>query len=782
MVALIGKAALFFYATLCLLTLYQPAHGALPALVPVQGEAPAVAETTEDHASGLKDAVSGMVADEVRQVLREQAATHPPDTPQHKTSLRLIDTWFKNGLVELNFLLTSFRSQVEGLQHLPSSFAGAWKLVSEQGAVPPQRLAVLVALVIGLALCIEYLFRRSTRSFRDGLARASPLNLLHRGGVLLLFALFEAAFFAIFAYSSLILYYFLLPDNGPAHLVAGNLVKAAYLIRLVHFACTILLAPSNSQIRLIPLTDWSARFLARWIVSGSIPIVLLIRFAAIFNRLEFEQSVFLGLIGLVIMTTYSIIVLIILMSRKRVRTAVEQTELALTGARSSFIARFAGIWHIAALLLVTLLILTWEIRLLSTGKIHFGKVLSSGLVLLFFFALDYWGQNLLQLAFSGQKGLSFPSLFRMNSEAGGGEVYAEEPHFRGPLSVYTTRLRIAYRVLLLALCVFILFSLWDINIAIGRIFTLGALLVLTILVVAYLIWQLFKIWIDTKISSEMPEQGETEEGGKGGSRQATLLLLLRKAALALLILLTFMALLSALGINIIPLVAGAGILGLAISFGAQSLIADIFAGIFFLIDDAFRVGDYVDCDGTKGTVEHISLRSLRLRHHRGMVHTLPFGKIGSVTNYTRDYIIMKLDLRVRYDTEVDKVRKIIKRIYQELQQDPTHGPKLIGKLKSQGVREMDDSAMIMRVKFTTRPGDQFELRREVYRRIQEAFKANNIEFAHRNVTVYMPPDLDQQQPDPAAPQTARQMGAAAGASLLQSDTEAQQQPEQEAGR
>ena len=143
-------------------------------------------------------------------------------------------------------------------------------------------------------------------------------------------------------------------------------------------------------------------------------------------------------------------------------------------------------------------------------------------------------------------------------------------------------------------------------------------------------------------------------------------------------------------------------------------------------------------------VEHISLRAVRLRHHRGMVHTVPFGKIESVTNFSRDYIIMKLDFRVRYDTNVDQVRKIIKKIYKEILADPELGPSLIGKLKSQGVRQMDDSAMIMRVKFTTPPGEQFVMRREVYWRIQKAFKAAGIEFAHRDVTVYMPTDGDEQ--------------------------------------
>jgi small-conductance mechanosensitive channel len=120
---------------------------------------------------------------------------------------------------------------------------------------------------------------------------------------------------------------------------------------------------------------------------------------------------------------------------------------------------------------------------------------------------------------------------------------------------------------------------------------------------------------------------EQEEGGAGGSRIATLLLLLRKFLLVVIIVMASLIVLSALGVHVGPLIAGAGVFGLAIGFGAQTLVKDIISGVFFLMDDAFRVGDYLEVSGTKGTVEHISLRSLRLRNPRGQVYFIPFGDI-----------------------------------------------------------------------------------------------------------------------------------------------------------
>jgi len=322
---------------------------------------------------------------------------------------------------------------------------------------------------------------------------------------------------------------------------------------------------------------------------------------------------------------------------------------------------------------------------------------------------------------------------------------------------------------------FIILKLWGIDLSFVRIFTRGALSIVVALLLGFVAWEFIKARIDRKLKEEMPDSDEEmEEGGAGGSRTGTLLMLLRKFVLVVMLVMVSLIILSSIGVNIGPLIAGAGVIGLAIGFGAQTLVKDIISGIFFLIDDAFRVGDFIEVGGTKGSVEHISLRSLRLRNPKGPVHTIPFGSMGTVTNNSRDYIITKLDFRVRYDTDVDKVRKIIKKINIEIENDEEMGPVMLDKLKSQGVRELDDSAMIMRVKFKTIPGEQFVVRREVFRMMKEAFAENGIEFAHRNVTVYLPQEENQtasgegqgEDKDSAAPAAApdkRLLEAAAGA-------------------
>jgi small-conductance mechanosensitive channel len=260
------------------------------------------------------------------------------------------------------------------------------------------------------------------------------------------------------------------------------------------------------------------------------------------------------------------------------------------------------------------------------------------------------------------------------------------------------------------------------------------------LFLAYAGWTAIRSFFDRKIAEEIGDVSSLEGdegGGAGVSRLGTLLPLVRNVILFTVLLVAFMVLLIEIGVDIAPLFAGAGILGLAIGFGAQTLIRDIFSGLFFLIDDAFRTGEYVETGNAKGTVERISIRSMQLRHHNGPLHTIPFGEIQQLTNFSRDWVIMKLPLRLTLDTDPERVRKMVKKLGQELLSDPMVGAKFLQPLKSQGVLSIDNFGMVVRIKFMTRPGDQFLARRVVYARIHELFEREGIEFASRDVRIRM---------------------------------------------
>jgi small-conductance mechanosensitive channel len=253
---------------------------------------------------------------------------------------------------------------------------------------------------------------------------------------------------------------------------------------------------------------------------------------------------------------------------------------------------------------------------------------------------------------------------------------------------------------------------------------------------AIIVWQIVKAALLTHAPREPTGAGaEGDGGGVGQTRVQTLIPLVAKTLGVVLIVMLALIALSAFGVNIGPLLAGAGVVGLAVGFGAQTLVRDIVSGIFFLVDDAFRMGEYLEIGDIRGTVEKISLRSLRLRHHNGPLHTLPYGEIQSMTNYSRDYAIMKFEIRVPFETNVEKVRKLIKQVGAELAKDEELAPVMLEPLKSQGVNRMDDSAFVIRCKFTTVPGKQFMVRRYAYAKIQQAFEKEGIHFAPKRVIV-----------------------------------------------
>ena len=263
----------------------------------------------------------------------------------------------------------------------------------------------------------------------------------------------------------------------------------------------------------------------------------------------------------------------------------------------------------------------------------------------------------------------------------------------------------------------------------------GVFNIAVVVLVADFIWHLAKTAIDSRL--QMTEDlGPIEtDDARRRARLRTLLPILRNVLLSLIAVTAVLMALSSMGVQIGPLLAGAGVVGIAVGFGAQTLVRDIFAGVFYLLDDAFRVGEYIQSGNYKGTVEAFSLRSVKIRHHRGSLFTVPFGELGAVQNMSRDWVIDKLNVSVPYDTDLAQVKKAIKDVGKELMADPAMAANIIEPLKMQGVEQFGDFAIEIRMKMMTKPGEQFVIRRRAYALIKQAFDANGIEFAFPMVTV-----------------------------------------------
>ena len=308
------------------------------------------------------------------------------------------------------------------------------------------------------------------------------------------------------------------------------------------------------------------------------------------------------------------------------------------------------------------------------------------------------------------------------------------------------------RVVLFALVILFIAGLWDLDFenmataGVGARFAGGLLEVLIVLAIGYLIWEVITLLINRKLAAEMTaagfdldsdEPGGGEGGGAGGSRLSTVLPMIRFSLQIGIVSMTVLIALSNMGIDVTPLLAGAGVLGIAIGFGAQSLVKDVVSGVFFLVEDAFRVGEYLQINDTVGTVEKISLRSLQLRHHNGPIHTIPFGEIPKVTNSSRDWMIMKLKWTLPFGTDINKIKKLFKEIGKEMMQ-ADYADNIIQTFKSQGVYDVDDVGIVMRGKFMAKPGTQWLIRKDVFARVQKKLEDNGIEFARREVRVNVP--------------------------------------------
>jgi small-conductance mechanosensitive channel len=256
------------------------------------------------------------------------------------------------------------------------------------------------------------------------------------------------------------------------------------------------------------------------------------------------------------------------------------------------------------------------------------------------------------------------------------------------------------------------------------------------LVLGWSLWCFLRSYFQAQIphvSGHGP--AEDDDGPAVSSRLSTVLPIVRDLAFGVVMAVTALIVLSAAGINIGPMLAGFGVLGLALSFGSQALVRDIVSGIFFMADDAFRIGEYIDTGKLKGTVERITLRSVQLRHQNGPIHTVPFGTISQITNYSRDWSTVKFLIRLDHAADLEKARRTIKKIGQEMQADPDFGPEFLLPLKMQGVHEIADTAVVIRCKFTVRPAKPSVVQREALRRIYRGLQMAGVPLASNAVLV-----------------------------------------------
>lgn len=610
----------------------------------------------------------------------------------------------------------------EALADLPGYALQALNFLTDLQGLPSLGRALLVLLAVALLGGLAHrLFDRALLHLRDRMAALS--GTAGRAGALIATLLLDLIGIVVFLAVANGATFLFLDRFDPRRELVVAILLAISVAQIADSVSRAILAPGAPQARLLALGDDVARGLQRWIVGAAGLVGFgyfgggLLGILAIPPELTAAWDIaFASLFAL-------LAVVWIWINRRPVADAFGGEGLAQS-------------WHVAATLYAALLWFFWSYErfLQHTGGARI--VLLSGLVIVAVPILERTTRALI-----GRMLAPWPG---------------QEADARARLARAERVLVVAVRIVLAVAAVALVVETWGgpvlsaLRTDMGRAGLRAAFNIGVAVLLGYAAWEGSKILIERHIGR--PQPGEELQPG---TRAHTLLPVLRHFALGALSVVIGLIVLSSVGVDIGPLLAGAGIIGLAIGFGAQTLVRDIVAGFFFLLDDAFRIGEYVDVGRVKGTVEGITIRSLQLRHHRGALHTIPYGQIQAISNHHRDWVIEKLEFGLVYGTDIEKVRKILKKIGEAMMQDPEVAQILLEPLKSQGVSRLTDSAMVFRAKFKTVPGQQFLVRREAYRRIQDAFAENGIEFAYPTVKIATPEGLSAE----AAAATARKVGA-----------------------
>ncbi|WP_299498586.1 mechanosensitive ion channel family protein [uncultured Roseobacter sp.] len=713
-------ALLLTLLTSCLVATTVQAQVALPT-------SSSAAETAEPVELTSPEAVREMVAqmsdDQVRQMLLERldavAQTEAAANAAQLTfSERLTDTWeafYTPVLDAIGLLPTLFVKQGEAFSNFATAF-GITEIFTLIGLTLIALAAGYAAERVVLAICKR---RDQGLGTPDSASLRSTLGFLVR-------RLWREVL-------GLVVFYVVTRTVGQFLLTLDQIAIAApavlNMIMIPRFAAALsrfALAPKQPDYRLVSIDDAWAAFFHRHFVT--LALVVGFGFFLMGFNIRFGVPLSETRIGFWFSLALHLYIIAIAWYGKE---GLTKMMLGTDPDRTAFDAQVAHAYPIFAICASAV---TWIIANIVAGYGYFGLLITAPHLKTMFWLLM---TPLIDTAIRGLVRHLQPPMI------GEGPI-AEQAYKSNKRSL----IRIG-RVLALGSIVLIIANAWNINLSDVGASDGGSAIagnIIEFIVVAafgYVVYELVSLWINRRLTREITsevtsDQEAGEGGGAGGSRLATVLPLVLMAAQAAIATIFGLLAVGSLGIDITPLLAGAGILGLAIGFGAQKLVTDIVSGIFFLVDDAFRVGEYVDVGGTMGSVEKISIRSMQLRHHRGNVHTIPYGSVEKVTNFSRDWVIMKLMFTVPFDTDPNRVKKIFKKIGAEMLEDPLFKDDFLEPFKSQGVFQFDDVGIVMRGKFMAKPGTQFTIRKEIYNRVRNEFKANGIEFARREVRVEIP--------------------------------------------
>jgi len=516
-------------------------------------------------------------------------------------------------------------------------------------------------------------------------------------------------------------------------LAVVTVITAYVLAEGIMVLARMVLAPRVEGLRFIPaggetsnyLYVWARRFTYLWVYVYYLVLVL-----GALGLPPASQHFITLLLGLVIAT---LSIIFVLQNRKpfadflRTEDEISEHGHPLVALRN----RLADVWHALTIIYISAVFLIWALRV-ENG---FENFLRSSVVTVLAIIVAMLVGHVIQRGVA--RGFSVSD-----------DVKTRYPGLEDRANRYLPLLNRVLRLVITLVAITVILEAWGADVLgwfegpAGERVLSAAVSIIIVLVVALVAWEGASAAIERYLNKTELDSSALARR----DRARTLLPLLRNVLMFTISVLVILVVLAELGVSIGPLLAGAGIVGLAIGFGSQKLVQDVITGGFIVFEDAVAVGDVVTVAGTSGRVEGMSIRSIRLRDLSGNVHNIPFSAVDTVTNMTKEFSFYVFEVGIAYRESVDEVMDVLRGLGQELKDDPDFGPKIIEPLEILGVDAFADSAVIIKCRFKTMPIEQWVVGREFNRRMKNKFDELGIEIPFPHQTIYMGVDKDGNAP------------------------------------
>ncbi len=494
-------------------------------------------------------------------------------------------------------------------------------------------------------------------------------------------------------------------------------IHAFALYRVVLAVVAMLVEPAEARLRLVPLSDATAAYVLRWARRGAA--------VGIFGYVVAEAGLAFGLyrlahgvlINLVILVLAGFVVVIILQNRAAVAARIRPSPHA-TGVGARARRAVAPVWHVAAVLYVLAL---WVVLALDVPDGFLRLLLHSAYTV----AVLLVARAVLTLVVGALHG----TLAMTNGGGPNGGGRAPVPERPGRRAGYVPVLAALVRMAVGVATAVAVLEVWGVpahgwfsSAQIGNRLLMALVSIGVTVLLAVMVWEI----VDAAIERHLSNLAATAQPARS-ARLRTLLPMFRTTLLVTISMVAALTVLSEIGLNIAPLLAGAGVLGVAVGFGSQRLVQDVITGMFLLLENTMQVGDVVTLGGLSGTVETLSIRTIRLRALDGSMHIVPFSAVTTVTNQTRDFGYAVVDVSVGLNENTDHVADVLREVAGEMRRQSPWSEGISSDLEVMGVDRFIDNAAVLRTRIRTTPGQRWAVARELNRRIKQRFDELAIE-------------------------------------------------------